>query len=125
MRRARRTLDSGLSILIFPEGTRSRDGAMRPFKPGAFRLARDTGRPILPVIISGTWDIMPPGKLGLAGRAWAIVEVQDPEYVVADTPEELQAEMQRIREKMIRRKAELDEETSMKLEKWERRLVRK
>ena len=42
------------SVLIFPEGTRSKDGHLQPFKTGAFQLALDTGVPILPVVIRGT-----------------------------------------------------------------------
>jgi 1-acyl-sn-glycerol-3-phosphate acyltransferase len=39
--------------MIFPEGTRSADGSLREFKDGAFRLAIDTGTPILPLVVHG------------------------------------------------------------------------
>ena len=44
--------------MIFPEGTRSHDGSIRPFKKGGFVMAVDTGVPIVPVIVQGTWPIM-------------------------------------------------------------------
>ncbi|MBN2198580.1 MAG: 1-acyl-sn-glycerol-3-phosphate acyltransferase [Candidatus Aminicenantes bacterium] len=51
------------SFLIFPEGTRSRDGRMQPFKKGGFFLARAAGAPVVPVSISGTFALMPRGSL--------------------------------------------------------------
>lgn len=47
-------LDRRMSVMIFPEGTRSADGEMRAFKDGAFRLAIETGTPILPLAVHGT-----------------------------------------------------------------------
>jgi 1-acyl-sn-glycerol-3-phosphate acyltransferase len=55
-------IKSGVSVLIFPEGTRSRDGKIRPFKKGGFVLAMDSGVPIVPVVIKGTYAIMTKGK---------------------------------------------------------------
>ena len=55
-------IKSGVSVLIFPEGTRSRDGNIRPFKKGGFVMAIDSGVPIVPVVITGTRAIMPKGK---------------------------------------------------------------
>ena len=58
-----------LSILAFPEGTRSDDGNIHPFKKGPFVLAINTGLPLLPVSVSGTRKIIPKGKISLrAGR---------------------------------------------------------
>jgi 1-acyl-sn-glycerol-3-phosphate acyltransferase len=51
-------LNSGLHILIFAEGTRSKDGRLAAFKRGPFFLAQETGAPIIPVAISGTEKMM-------------------------------------------------------------------
>jgi 1-acyl-sn-glycerol-3-phosphate acyltransferase len=63
-----------LSILAFPEGTRSLDGKMKPFKKGAFVLAINTGLPILPVSISGTRKISQKGKKRIrSGRVKVVI----------------------------------------------------
>ncbi len=59
--RAREYLERGMSVMIFPEGTRSAKGTMLPFKSGAFRLALDAGVPVLPVAVHGTARGMPKG----------------------------------------------------------------
>lgn len=55
-------LKSGKSLIIFPEGTRTRDGSMGKFKSGAAYLARNLNKKIIPVTIRGAFDIMPAGK---------------------------------------------------------------
>ncbi len=54
MRRCRTILEGNVSVVIFPEGTRSPTGEMLPFKDGAFRLAIEAGVPILPIVVHGT-----------------------------------------------------------------------
>lgn len=54
--------EDGYSTIIFPEGTRSRDGNLLPFKKGPFVAAIHLGIPIVPVICRGTQKIMPKGK---------------------------------------------------------------
>jgi 1-acyl-sn-glycerol-3-phosphate acyltransferase len=56
-------MKNGLSIMMFPEGTRSRDGKIRPFKKGGFVMAIGSGEPIVPVVIKGTWPIMAKSSL--------------------------------------------------------------
>ncbi len=63
LKEARERIRDGTSVVFFPEGTRSGDGKLLPFKKGAFRMAVDLGLPILPVTIVGTLEIMPPGTL--------------------------------------------------------------
>jgi 1-acyl-sn-glycerol-3-phosphate acyltransferase len=56
---AARKIREGVSVVIFPEGTRSFDGTMLPFMNGGFNLAIRAGVPIVPIAIHGTWEIMP------------------------------------------------------------------
>lgn len=56
---AEKTLQGGMSLVIFPEGSRSWDGKMIPFKRGAFMLAAEFNRPVVPVTIDGSFDKMP------------------------------------------------------------------
>jgi 1-acyl-sn-glycerol-3-phosphate acyltransferase len=71
---ARRTINlaverirSGQSVVIYPEGTRTRDGSLGAFKKGGFHLAMDAGVDIVPVAIQGSRDVMPPGAMLIRG----------------------------------------------------------
>lgn len=69
MQNAERQLSGGMSLVVFPEGARTWDGKMRPFKRGAFRLAVEFGLPVVPVTIDGAFDVMPRfKKLPVPGR---------------------------------------------------------
>ena len=63
LKRAATTIKKGVSVVIFPEGTRSYDGRIRNFKKGGFVLAVDAGVPVVPVVIHGTRAIMAKSKL--------------------------------------------------------------
>ena len=56
-------LRSGMNIFIFPEGTRSTDGSLLPFKKGAFFLAAEANAPMVPIIIRGTAQMMRKGSV--------------------------------------------------------------
>jgi 1-acyl-sn-glycerol-3-phosphate acyltransferase len=72
--RAARQIADGISVWIAPEGHRSPDGALQPLKKGGFHLAHDTATPIVPVAISGTNAILPPGALSMrAGQPVHVV----------------------------------------------------
>lgn len=62
MNRAAARIRDGMSVVIFPEGSRSEDGTVQPFKKGGFSLAIKSRVPILPVAIHGSRQIMPKGR---------------------------------------------------------------
>jgi 1-acyl-sn-glycerol-3-phosphate acyltransferase len=66
-----------VSVMIFPEGTRSKGGELLPFKDGAFRLAIENGLPILPMAVAGTRNAIRKGSM-VFGRARAEVRVLEP-----------------------------------------------
>jgi 1-acyl-sn-glycerol-3-phosphate acyltransferase len=61
VRAAAEVMQHGLNMVIFPEGTRSIDGHLLPFKKGPFHLAMETGVPVVPVTILGTAECWPKG----------------------------------------------------------------
>lgn len=56
------TLQKGISLLIFPEGTRSPDERLLPFRPGPFTMAIEAQKPVVPITVHGTRKLMPKGK---------------------------------------------------------------
>lgn len=74
---AKRAMERGWSLMIYPEGTRPRDGVMLPFKNGAFSIARKVGAPILPTAIIGSRAVWKPKtKLIRSGRV--SVKIMEP-----------------------------------------------
>lgn len=63
LKKAAEIIKNGVSVMIFPEGTRSMDGNIGSFKKGGFVLAVESGVPIVPVIIRGTFSVMPKSRL--------------------------------------------------------------
>lgn len=59
MEKAERQLRGGMSLVVFPEGARTWNGKMRPFKRGAYMLAVEFGLPVVPITIDGSFDVMP------------------------------------------------------------------
>jgi 1-acyl-sn-glycerol-3-phosphate acyltransferase len=68
MEHARRHLEAGTPVLLFPEGTRSPDGRLQTFRDGAFRLALGAGVPVIPIAVSGTGLALPKHGLALRNR---------------------------------------------------------
>jgi 1-acyl-sn-glycerol-3-phosphate acyltransferase len=67
----------GTSVIIFPEGTRSMDGQLQPFKSGAGLLAIKSGIDVVPIAFKGTHQVLPKKKL-LPKSGWVIIRVGDP-----------------------------------------------
>ena len=96
---SREALDGGNSIMMFPEGTRSSDGRLRAFKPGAFELAKTSGRPILPIIVHGTSRALPKRGLVFQGRHDILISVLEPlpaESFEKESTEELTARVRAL-----------------------------
>ena len=81
MQEAARRLQEGSNIVIFPEGTWSKDGDMLPFKKGGFSLALRTGTPIVPVGIAGTGPLQPEGCYVPRGKGRVYIRVGAPVQV--------------------------------------------
>jgi 1-acyl-sn-glycerol-3-phosphate acyltransferase len=77
MNACERTLAEGSSVMMFPEGTRSRDGRLQAFKRGAFTLAQRMRAPILPIIVEGTARALPKRGFILQGRHAIRIRVLD------------------------------------------------
>ena len=87
----RRTLLEGNPIMMFPEGTRSKDGKLRSFKLGAFRLASELELPILPIVIEGSGNalpkagfVLPPGKHPITIRVLPPIPAKSHEGLTAE-----------------------------------------
>lgn len=94
---AKKKLVEGTSVIILPEGTRSRTGEIGTFKKGAFILSTNLGVPILPISISGTRSILPPKTFALfPGRA--IMEIHKPIPVSAKDRDKIDDLIKRIRD---------------------------
>lgn len=71
-------LKQGVSIMIFPEGTRSDDGNLQEFRDGPFKMAMVAGVPVVPIVVTGTREILPKGKWTLKFKHSIDVYVLDP-----------------------------------------------
>ncbi|MEJ5912890.1 lysophospholipid acyltransferase family protein [Pseudokineococcus sp. 1T1Z-3] len=107
---AAQLLDEGTSLLLFPEGTRSKDGTMAPFKVGAAALAVTRGVPVVPIGLVGAYDAMPRGRSWpVPGRPRVRVVVGEP--LMPGPEENARAFTQRIAlavERLVRGEDEAD-----------------
>jgi 1-acyl-sn-glycerol-3-phosphate acyltransferase len=100
LQRCRSVLKNKVSVMVFPEGTRSPTADMLPFKDGAFRLAIDSGVPILPLAVSGTGTALP--KHGWRfGRSVAEVRVLEPIETAGLTVKDVPALRDRVRARIL------------------------
>ncbi len=99
IRQCRDRLAKKVSIMIFPEGTRSHEWEMLPFKDGAFRLAIEAGAPILPIAVAGTRRAMAKGSFQFL-PARAIAQALEPIETSGLTLADLQTLKQRTRERI-------------------------
>jgi 1-acyl-sn-glycerol-3-phosphate acyltransferase len=72
-RQSRELIEKGRSLIIYAEGTRPRNGVMKPFKKGAFTMAIRSGLPVLPLSIHGSYEAWPPGKPIVRGGVIRVV----------------------------------------------------
>lgn len=78
MQDAEKTLKQGNSVFIFPEGTRSETGVLRPFKPGAFILAKKLKLPVLPIAINGSIHALPKYSINYQGVHHITMDILEP-----------------------------------------------
>ncbi|MCX5869640.1 MAG: lysophospholipid acyltransferase family protein [Deltaproteobacteria bacterium] len=106
LQQAAERIKAGTSILIFPEGTRSPDGTLQPFKGGAMLLAIKAGAPIVPVAFVGSYAVLPKGVF-FPRPGTITIKVGDPVSVSGSSNKDKQALAITIHDKV----AELLEQT--------------
>ncbi len=99
-------LESGVSVMIFPEGTRSKTGEMRKFRAGAFKIAIDGQYPILPLAVHGTRDALRKNDWRI-GNAEAEVRVLEPISTEGLTMNDMPALRDQVRDAIAAARAEL------------------
>lgn len=104
-----RRLRGRVSVMIFPEGTRSKTPEMLPFKDGAFRLAIEHQVPILPIALYGTRQAIAKHDWRI-GRTRAVVQILEAEPTAGLTLDDVGALKERVRERIRERRDALREE---------------
>jgi 1-acyl-sn-glycerol-3-phosphate acyltransferase len=93
-------LSGNNSVMIYPEGTRSRDGNLQPFKKGGFWMALQVGLPIVPVRVSGSREVVAADTLRIRPGT-VTVEIFPPIETRGETVTDIQDLMARVREAML------------------------
>ncbi len=99
--RAAEKIRQGASVILFPEGTRSRNGRLQRFKRGAFHLAIEAGVPVVPVAISGTYQVVKPRSI-IVHRGPVSVTFAPP-IDVADYADDIEGLLAKVREEIASR----------------------
>lgn len=96
-------IDSGRSLLVFPEGTRTVDGSIKPFKRGVFQIARDMGISVVPTTVTGMFEVMRKGSLLIRPGNEITVYCDKPVSFAGLSDDELQAKIDEVRNVMVGR----------------------
>lgn len=97
MQAAERQLAGGMSVVVFPEGSRTRDGRMHAFRRGAYTLATEFALPVVPVTIDGAYDVLPRGAW-LPRYGTIRLTIHKPIYPASDGRHDLADLMERSRQ---------------------------
>ncbi len=100
LQEAREEIKGGTSVIFFPEGSRSADGKLRPFKKGAFKMAIDMDIPLLPITLKGTRDVLPKGTMDLWPGAAEMI-IHPPIAVTGYTDDNLKELMETARKQIL------------------------
>ncbi len=103
---AKERLLSGISIWMAPEGTRSRDGELLPFKKGGFHLAMSLSLPIVPVFIEGSRDVMPADSLSINTNKAITVHFCEPISTKGLEKSDMAALIEKTRASIVAKKEE-------------------
>ena len=101
MNDCRRHLNMGSSIMMFPESTRSTNGQIKAFKPGAFLLAKELDLPIAPIVIEGTRTVLPKHGLLLEQRQTLPIHVRVLEPIPANSVASVDALRDLVHDRMV------------------------
>lgn len=101
IQKARGYLKRGVSVLFFPEGTRSHDGEIQDFKVGAFKLAAETDRPVVPIAIHGTRELLPKGRHLLGRRVEVLIKIGTPRPPIGKGSSSIEAFTKKVRSEMV------------------------
>ncbi len=107
LEQAKEWLSRGVSVFIFPEGTRSRTGLFSRFQTGGFRLAVATGIPIVPVVVVGARQMLPRRSWIFRAGTTLYIEVLPPVYPKDSDPRSIHLLAVQVRNKMLKAYARL------------------